>query len=296
LVPFGITCAFTQRVGVAATKIVRLKSDGGHREQQKEKKAMHVFDRVDPSTLDRRELHLWILAHTVILVLAVGVGLLMYPTVFTSPVNVTNLPSRPVFFGFCGLAALLVGYFVDRQVVIHHLRTEVQNKKRQITEIRREASIDLLTTLPGFNNFRDRLAMEFRRASNAHQMLSLLAVELKPSRVFADHEEIETAYGDAAKALIHRLRGEDSIYLFAPGILGIILPAVNARDAYALRDRMMDGLHDAAGASNRFSFGINVINFPDHVATAREMEESVRRLLKGKNSDLEMAVPVLGIQ
>ncbi len=41
----------------------------------------------------------------------------------------------------------------------------------------------------------------------------------------------------------------------------------------------MEGLHDAAGASNRFSFRISVFNFPEHVSTAREMEESVRSLL-----------------
>ena len=46
---------------------------------------MQVFDRVDPNTLDGRELQLWILAHTVIVVLAVGVGLLMYPAVFSHP-------------------------------------------------------------------------------------------------------------------------------------------------------------------------------------------------------------------
>jgi hypothetical protein len=34
----------------------------------KEKKAMKVFDRIDPSSLDRRGLRLWILAPTVIFV------------------------------------------------------------------------------------------------------------------------------------------------------------------------------------------------------------------------------------
>ncbi len=91
--------------------------------------------------------------------------------------------------------ALVVGYFVDRQVVIRHLRAEVESEKHQITEIRREASTDLLTMLPGLNNFCDRLAMEFRRASNTQQPLSLLAVELKPSRAFTDPGEIETAFG-----------------------------------------------------------------------------------------------------
>jgi GGDEF domain-containing protein len=262
----------------------------------KGEEAMQIFDRVDPNTLDRRELHLWILAQAIILVLAMGVGLLMYPTVFSEPANLTGIPTRAVFFGFCGLAVLVLGYFVDRQVVIRHLRAELEGEKRRIAKIRREASVDLLTMLPGLSNFCDRLAMEYRRASNAQQPLSLLTVELKPSRGFTEPGEIETAFGDAAKTLTRKLRGEDSIFLFAPGVFGIVLPAVNAQDAYNLRDRLMDGLHDAAGASNRFSFGISMVNFPEHVATAREMEESIRRLLPrkaSKDSNLESVTPAL---
>jgi hypothetical protein len=259
---------------------------------------MQIFDRVDPDTLDRRELHLWILAHAVILVLAMGVALLMYPTVFSNPLNLAAIPARAVFFGFCGLAALVVGYIVDRQLVIRHLGVELEKEHRQIVELRREASADLLSTLPGFNNFCDRLAMEFRRASNAEQPLSLLAVEVTPSRTCAEPGGVEIAFGDAAKTLLRKLRGEDSIFLFAPGVFGIVLPAVNAPDAYSLRDRLMEGLHDAAGASNRFSFGVSLVNFPEHVATAREMEESVRRLLPRQaieDSNMGLVTPILGI-
>lgn len=260
---------------------------------------MRIFDRVDPSCLDRRELHLWILALTVIFVLAMGVALLMYPTIYFQDVNLTGLPPRPIFFGFCALSALLMGYFVDRHMVIRHLRAELESQKRQVARIRQEASADLLTTLPGLNIFRDRLAMEYRRASNTQQPLSLLAVELKPSRNLTEPGEIEAAFGDAAKTMMRKLRGEDSIFLFAPGVFGIFLPAVNASGAYSLRDRLMEGLHDAAGASNRFSFGVSVFNFPEHVASAREMEESVQSLLPweaSKDSSLELVTPSLGIQ
>ncbi len=86
---------------------------------------MQLFDRVDPNTLDGRELKLWMLAHTVIVVLAIGVGLLMYPAVFSQPANLSEVPTRAVFFGFCALAAMTVGYFVDRQAVIRRLRVEL---------------------------------------------------------------------------------------------------------------------------------------------------------------------------
>lgn len=260
---------------------------------------MRLFDRVVPGSLDRRELHLWILALTVILVLAMGVALLMYPTVYSAGSNLGGIPVRAVFFGFCGFSALVVGYFIDRQVVIRRLRAELTNEKRQVVQIRHQASADLLTSLPGFNIFRDRLAMEHRRASNTQQPLSLLAVDLKPSRDFAETEGIENAFGDAAKILMHELGSEDSIFLVAPGVFGIVLPAVNARDAYSLRDRLIEGLHDASGATNRFLFSVTVVNFPEQVTAAREMEQLIRIHLPHsaiKRSNLEVTTPTLGVQ
>ena len=264
----------------------------------KDKTAVQIFDRVDPSCVDRRELHLWTLALTAIFVLAIGVALLMYPTIYSYPLYLSGFQAHAVFFGFCALSALLVGYLADRQVVIRHLRAELVSEKRQVAQVRREASTDLLATLPGLDLFRDRLAMEYRRASSTRQPLSLLAVELKPSRDITDPGGIDTAFGDAAKALRRKLRGEDSMFLFAPGVFGIVLPAVDASGAYSVRDRLMEGLHDAAGASNRFSLGVSVFNFPEHVATAREMENSVQSLLcrkAGKDSSLELLTPSLEI-
>jgi GGDEF domain-containing protein len=263
-----------------------------------EKTAMEMFDRIDALRLDRREFHLWILALTVIFVLAIGVALLMYPTVFYDPAGLTRIPRRPVFFGFCGLAALLVGYFVDRQMIIEHLRAGLENEERRIAKIRREASADMLTALPGPNLFRDRLAMEFRRASHIQQPLSLLAVELKPWLAFNDPGETEIAFEDGVKSLMRRLRTADSIFMFESSFYVIILPTVNARDAYGLRDRLIEGLHDAAGASNRITFSVSMVNFPDHVTTTREMEESIQRLFlhsASKESPLEVVVLALGI-
>lgn len=117
--------------------------------------------------------------------------------------------------------------------------------------------------------------MEFRRASNTQQSLSLLVVQLKSSRELLDAREIATCFGDAAKALIHTLRREDSIYQFRSGVLGILLPGVPATDAYRVSDRIADRLRAASGACERFSFDIHVANYPEHVATAREMEKAV---------------------
>jgi GGDEF domain-containing protein len=240
---------------------------------------VRIFDRVDVTSLERREWHLWMLAVSVIFILALGLMLLMYPTVFSSPVVISGVTLRKTFFSFCVLAVLLVVYLVDRQMVISHLRRRVIEEQKQVIQIRHEASTDLLGTLAGLDHFRDRLAMEFRRASHTQQPLSVLLVELKSSRELSETSEVTTAYGDAAKVLTRKLRGEDSIYLFAPGVFGIVLPGVNATNAYRVVDRLAEGLQDASGASGRFSFNIRVLNYPEHAATAREIEEVVRLVL-----------------
>jgi GGDEF domain-containing protein len=240
---------------------------------------MQFFDKVDSSGLDRREFQLWILALAMILVLSIGIALLMFPTAFSHPFSMTGLPERAIFFGFCALSALIVGYFIDRQMVIHNLRAELDTRKHQVEVIRREASADLLATVPGLTIFRDRLVMEHRRAATIQQPLSLLAVQLKPSSALVGTGEVEIAFGDAAKTLMGKLRGEDSLFLLAPGIFAVVLPGINAIEAYSVRDHMMDGLHDAAGVSYRFSFGVSVVSFPEHATTAREMEEYVQCLL-----------------
>lgn len=237
---------------------------------------MHIFDRIDPASLDRRELQLWLLAFTVIFVLAVGMALLMYPTVFSNPVVLTGHTQRKAFFGFCALAILLLGYLVDRHVMITNLRRQLMEEQRKVLQVRHEASSDLLSSLPDFAHFQDRLTMEYRRAATTQQSLSLVVVILKSSYTASDPMEVSAAFGDAAKALMRKLRGEDSIYLFSPGVFCIVLPGVTAKNAYLVASRLSEGLQDASGASSRFSFQVQVFNYPEHAKTAREMEEAVR--------------------
>jgi GGDEF domain-containing protein len=253
---------------------------------------MSIFDRIDPLDLDRRELYLRMLALTVILVLAIGLALMMYPTVFSEPLVLAG-PSLPkFFFSFCALSLLLIGHLIDRHMEISHLRKQLAEEEQLIARIRREASADLLNTLPGFNHFRDRLAMEHRRASHMGLTFSLLVVKLKPSAAVRDTQEVSTAFGDAAKAMIYKLRPEDSLYHFAAGVFGLVLPGVTTNNACSILDRLADGLQDASGASTRFMFDIRILNYPEHAATAREMENAVRACLPKQD---EIPNPVLSL-
>ena len=237
---------------------------------------MNIFDHIDPRSLDRREFQLWILAITTITVLAGGMALLMYPTVFSEPVVLEGSTLRKVFFGFCGLSILLVAYLLDRHLTMRNLRKQLYEEQMRNIALRHQASNDLLNTVPEFSHFQDRLPMEVRRASSTGQPLSLLIVRLVSSRELSDQNEVSTAFGDAAKAMIRRLRREDSIYLFAPGVFGILLPGADSCAAYRVADRLGEGLHDASGASDRFTSDVRVINYPEHTETSWGIEQAVR--------------------
>ena len=235
---------------------------------------MQIFDRVDPAKLDSRDAQLWVLAMAMIAILAAGIALLIYPAAFAMPVVLSGPFVRRIFFSFCILSLLVVGYLMERRIVIGRLRKRLEEEQSRARQLLNQASADLLETLPGFEHFQDRLAMEFRRAVNAQIPLSLVVVSLKPSLQLDNSGDISTAYGDAAKVMVRKLRGEDSIYLFRHGIFGVVLPGVRASDAHRVAERLAEGLTDASGASDRFSFILQVVNYPENATTAHEMERT----------------------
>jgi len=240
---------------------------------------MRVFDQIDPQTLERREWELWLLTLAMILILAGGVALLMYPMVFSRPVPFSLPAMRGIFFGYCALSILLVVYLVSRQAMIRHLRRQLAEELYRNTFLRRKASTDLLDSLPKFNRFQDRLAMDFRRAANTLQPLSLAIARLRPLAESTDAVEADTALGDAANALLRRLRGDDSIYQFQRGVFGILLPGTSAAEVQQISSRLADALTDASGATHRFTFTLQTINYPEQAESARELEEAARACL-----------------
>jgi PleD family two-component response regulator len=114
--------------------------------------------------------------------------------------------------------------------------------------------------------------MDFRRAAQTSEPLSLLLVRVNPSKIFAQGAQAEVALGDAAKVLSRKLRMEDSLFRLSTEVFGIVLPALTEEAAQQTANRLSDGLADASGASNRFTADIQVVNYPEHVNSASEME------------------------
>ena len=237
---------------------------------------MHIFDHIDPSRLERRDAQLWVLAIAMLLIFAAGIALLIYPAAFAGPVILSAHVLKRVFVGFCVLSMLVVGYLMERRIQIGRLRRRLREEESRRQRLLNEASADLLATLPAMEHFRDRLAMEFRRAAHAQLPLSLLMVSIAPARRLTDPGDVIMAYGDAAKAMIRKLRGEDSIYLFRPGVFGVVLPGVVAANALLVRERLSAGLAAASGDVPRFTSYLESVNFLEDVATAHQMEKAAK--------------------
>jgi GGDEF domain-containing protein len=233
---------------------------------------MDFFDKVDPKTLDRRHWQLSMLSLGMIIVLGAGMALLMYPAVFGGNATPAGYTTRTLFFGFCVLCVLVVAYLLNRQYVVRQLRKNLIEQKTEMVHLRQEASADLLGTLPGFSNFQDRLTMGFRRATQTREPLSLVLVRLKPSPMFDSLPEVSVPLGDAARVLLRKLRADDSLYHLFSGTFAMVLPNTCGADMKQVASRVAEGLVDASGASNRFTFDMQVVNYPEQASTASEME------------------------
>jgi hypothetical protein len=121
--------------------------------------------------------------------------------------------------------------------------------------------------------------MEHRRAVSAKYELSVLVVAVQLHPALAESTEAASALGDAAKAIYRKLREQDSVYLFAPGYFGAILPGVGVSVAQQICTRVSEGLTDAEGAGNRFTFRISAFSYPDQASSAHDLDLAVTGLL-----------------
>jgi GGDEF domain-containing protein len=189
-----------------------------------------------------------------------------------------------LFFGFCALCVLVVAYLLNRQYVVYQLRKNLVDQKTEMVHLRQEASADLLGTVPGFSHFQDRLIMGFRRATQTGEPLSLVLVRLKPSPMFDSPAEVSVTLGDAARVLLRKLRTDDSLYHLSSAAFAMVLPSTCGADTNHVASRVEEGLADASGASNRFTFDLQVVSYPEQVSSAYEMEHIADSFSLGKGS------------
>jgi GGDEF domain-containing protein len=235
--------------------------------------------------LERREFQLSFFASLSILVLAGGIALLMYPVVFSNHEYSPTRGMRIGYFGFCALSCLLVAYILDRQQTIHRLRVELAMDRKRLSEALKQASSDLLSAMPTFNTFEDRLTMEFRRAAAAELKLSVLVIAIKLKDAYSEPTLATSALGDAAKAVTRKLREQDSLFILRPAYFGVILPGADQSGARRVVAKITESLPDAAGVSERFTFKIESISYPEQTSSAHDLELVVSGWLPESDSN-----------
>ena len=238
---------------------------------------MAKLNRAELDQLERRELQLTILAAVFVFVLATGLAAFMYPLVFVHPEG-NKWTLRVAFFGFCALTILFVGYLVDRQRMVGKLKQHLLEELERNVELRHQASLDILQSMPDINHFWDRLTMEFRRAMSTQKTLSLLLVKAKPGPATQTKDTDAACWGDAAKAMSRKLRPTDSIYRLSTDIFGLVLPETDIANAQRVAARLEEGLQEVRARYGR-SFELTSYNYPELAQSAHELQDLVSSLL-----------------
>jgi GGDEF domain-containing protein len=234
---------------------------------------MKLFDRIDRESLEQRADQLWVLALSIIVVLATGLALMMYTVLFAKPDRLTNHGLVTLFVGYCSLVPLLVGYLIDRQFVIKRLRRRIREDQNHIAQLEQEVRTNLLENLPGLEHFQDRLAMEYRRALRSGEPFSVIMAAVK---LLIDANTVDSAdiFGEAARALASQMRGEDSVYYFGQGTFGLLLPRMASNVASLFAGHLSNAMDYAVNAYSASS-EIKTINFPEDAVSARAVEKHV---------------------
>jgi GGDEF domain-containing protein len=251
---------------------------------------MATLNQIELDQLERRERQLTILAAVIVLILASGVALLMYPLVFVHAEEATKWPMRFAFFGFCVLSLLIAAYLLDRQRTFRSVKQQLVSELQRNIDLRHQADADLLHTIPDLNHFQDRLAMEYRRASAMERALSLLAVKVSVSPSVTDANEATALLGEVARAIGRNLRPSDSMYQLASGFFGVVLSDTDTATAKKLTAKLEPAVR-AIAPESKFECEMFVRNYPDNAKSAHELEQAVSSRLPAEQNWDEVPSP-----
>src|SRR6266478_9025789 len=243
---------------------------------------MAVLNRKELDDLERRELQLTVLAVVFVLVLASGLALFMYPLVFVHPDEANKWMLRVAFFGFCVLTLLFVAYLLDHQRTVRKLKQHLLSELERNVELRHQAGVDLLQSMPDLNHFWDRLTMEYSRAMTMQKTISLLVVKAKSANASANNDGSSEAWSDAAKAMSRKLRPTDSIYRLSTDTFALVLPETDVLNAKRIAVRLQEELQGVR-AKYSLAFDITAHNYPEHVKSSHELEDIVKSLLPAQD-------------
>jgi hypothetical protein len=121
--------------------------------------------------------------------------------------------------------------------------------------------------------------MEYRRTTATDQQLSILVIGFQFPASASSPAAKGPVLGDAAKAIARKLRDQDSIYILGNACFGVILPGLEVTAARSLASRVGEGLIEVAGLNARFTYKIDVINYPQNAESAHQLYQAVAVLI-----------------
>src|SRR3989304_4821077 len=119
--------------------------------------------RFDWETVERLDWHLWILAILLIFVLGISLLSFMFPGAFWVEREPVPQTTQRAFVGFCVLLALILVYLLQRQATVRRLKSQLFEAQAAAAAAEQDAASQTFLALPGLTQFRDALAMEYRR-------------------------------------------------------------------------------------------------------------------------------------
>jgi GGDEF domain-containing protein len=217
-------------------------------------------------TLDRQDWQLWILAIVLIVVFAGSLLVFMFPTVFWSVEGTEAVTPKRAFFGLCVLLVLTLAYLLQKQAKLRQLKRELVAAQTALAKAEREAAIESFKNLPSMSQFRDTLAMEFRRASTSGDDMAVLLFNASSISL----EEL----GRMTHLLRSMLRQGETQYRISDKAIGVILPGMKLSNGASFAAQL-----EALSGVTRRDLEVTITAYPEDVSSLAELE----RKLRGQN-------------
>ena len=142
--------------------------------------------------------------------------------------------------------------------------------KRQLLDARtaaaaaeQEAASQTFFALPGLDQFRDVLAMEYRRASTSNAPLA--------AALFAAPRESPQALGNMARFLQCILRHGESLYRISDNAVAVILPGMRWSEAASLAAQV-----ESLSGLSKEEIDVSITSYPEESSSLTELQERLR--------------------
>jgi len=215
--------------------------------------------------VERQDWRLWKTAVIFIFILGLSLLTFMFPMTFWFAEDLGIHAPQRAFFGFCILLALMSVYLLQRQAVIRKLKRQVFEARNEAREAERKAHTELFESLPGVGQFRDGLAMEYRRASSSTSNLAVVLLSASGSDA-AD-------MGRLASLLRSALRRGETLARLSKGSIGLVLPDLELADAMSLTANLEQRVRTELPGLEVLS---SVTAFPQQAHSLLELETPLR--------------------